>query len=162
MFPSLPFKLSYKIASLVCTTALGERNTKGPHSSHIYSFQLSIEEQKNSRLTSKKFSILATSLVFQTVSLRLNNKHHYRRCMSLLEALGTPSYLSQNIKTLCIHGSFDPPYKKCGFWSKIRNRRRRAIRFIEKRLLGAIPSLASLKSLYFSLAFIRESCVQIQ
>ncbi|KAK0225300.1 hypothetical protein IW262DRAFT_1456378 [Armillaria fumosa] len=111
---------------------------------------LSLEELKNLRLTSKKFSVLATPLVFQTVSLRLNDDHHYHRCMSLLEALGSPSSLSQNIETLCIYGSFEPPDGKGGFWSKITNGRRRAIRLIEKRLLEAVPSLASLKSLYFS------------
>ncbi|KAK0439527.1 uncharacterized protein EV420DRAFT_1583665 [Desarmillaria tabescens] len=127
MFSSLPFELLRKIASL-----------------------LSLEENKNLRLTSKNLCRLATPLVFQTVSLYLNDDRHYQRCMSLLEALGTPSYLTQHIKTLFIDGSFNPPYGKGGFWDKIMNRRRRAICLIEKRLLRAMPSLASLKSLYFS------------
>ncbi|KAK0194824.1 hypothetical protein F5146DRAFT_260388 [Armillaria mellea] len=127
MFSSLPYELLCEIASL-----------------------LSLEEKKNFRLTSKKLSGLATPLIFCKVSLHLNDDWHYHRCMSMLEALGTSSPLSQNIETVCIYGSFDLLYGKGGFWNKITNGRRRAIRLIEKRLLQAIPSLASLKSLHFS------------
>ncbi|KAK0443662.1 uncharacterized protein EV420DRAFT_1021708 [Desarmillaria tabescens] len=127
MFSSLPVELLCKIASL-----------------------LSLEDGKNLRLTSKKLCGLATPLVFQAVSLSLNEERRYQECMSFLEALASRVYLARHIQTLYIHGSFDPPYGKGGFWYEITNGRQRAIRLIEKRLLGGIPSLVSLRSLYFS------------
>ncbi|KAK0200132.1 hypothetical protein DFS33DRAFT_126892 [Desarmillaria ectypa] len=127
MFSSLPFELLCRIASL-----------------------LSLEEKKNLRLTSKKLCGPATPLVFESVSLSLNQDRRYQECMSFLEALCKKIDLAQYIQILRIHGSFDPPYERGGFWYEITNGRRRTIRLIVRRLLGAIPSLVSLQSLYFS------------
>ncbi|KAK0184385.1 hypothetical protein F5146DRAFT_964168 [Armillaria mellea] len=127
MFFSLPFELLRRICAL-----------------------LGLEEKKNLRLTSKTLGSVTTPLVFEAVSLSLNQDHRYQKCMSFLQALVTRDDLAQHVRTLHIHGPFDPPYGKGGFWYEISNKRRRTIHSIQKRLLGAIPSLVSLQSLYFS------------
>ncbi|PBK94241.1 hypothetical protein ARMGADRAFT_89345 [Armillaria gallica] len=126
LLSALPFELLYKIASL-----------------------LDQEEKQNLRLASKKLCSVATPLVFKTVSIYLTRSRHYRKCLAFLKALKTRADLAQHIQRLLIYGSFDPSYEKETIWHVITNGRKRDIRLNEKRLLEAIPSLISLRSLCF-------------
>ncbi|KAK0220809.1 hypothetical protein EDD85DRAFT_275429 [Armillaria nabsnona] len=126
LLSALPSELLHKIASL-----------------------LDQEEKQNLRLASKKLCSVATPLVFETVSISLTRSRRYRKCLASLKALKTRADLAQHIQRLLIHRSFDPLYENETIWHIITNGRKRDIRLNEKRLLEAIPSLVSLRSLHF-------------
>lgn len=110
---------------------------------------LNREEQRTLRLVSKTFCCVATPLVFETVSIRLSRSRRDRKCLALLKALKTRAGLAQHVQCLLINGFYHPSYENETLWHVITNGQERDVRKKGKRLLEAIPSLISLRTLHF-------------